>query len=51
MKEINHYEFQVTIAVAGETKEEAYDHLFDELQYLASLDNLVLGWYDEENDQ
>ena len=51
MKEISHYEFQVTVVVAGETKEEAYDNLFDELQYLASLDNLVLGGYDEENDQ
>ena len=48
MKEINHYEFQVTIVVEGETKEEAYDHLFDELQYLASLDNLVLAWFDED---
>ena len=51
MKEINYYEFQVTIVVAGETKEEAYDHLVYELKYLASLDNLVLGWFDEENDQ
>lgn len=51
MNEINQYEFQVTIVVAGETTEKAYDHLFDELEYLASLDNLVLGWFDEENDR
>ena len=45
------YEFQVTIVIAGNSKEDSYDHLFEELEYLASLDNLVMGWYDEENDR